>query len=220
MMPAAGRSALVLRGGEIHVRTIEADEDAPAPWDEALRRRCHELLAAYCGYPAEQLRFSYGRWGKPRVVAADGRRVFHNISHSGRRGVVAVCLDGEVGIDIEAMRPGRRIADVVAYAFSPEEIAAVEGAEAGHRLSLFYDLWTKKEALIKAAGASVAVHMRRTAIARTADQHGWAQARIHGLPGGWFVRAIDIFPGYAAAVCAPEPTAAVLVFRATRPAEE
>jgi 4'-phosphopantetheinyl transferase len=192
------------------------DEQTVGPWDEGLRRRCHELLAGYCGCLPEELGFSYGPWGKPLVATGDGRRVFHSISHSGRRAAVAVCLDGEVGIDIEAMRPGRRFADVVAYAFSPEEIAALDGAESEERTSLFYDLWTKKEALIKAAGASVAVHMDRTSVTGRAGENGWTAARIRGLAGCWFVRSVEVLPGYAGAVCAAAP-ASVVVVRACTP---
>jgi 4'-phosphopantetheinyl transferase len=187
------------------------DEQARAPWDDALRRRCLGLLAEYCGCEAEALRFSYGGWGKPLVVTPDGRRVYHSISHSGRCAAMAVCLDGEVGIDIEAHRPGRRLADVLGYAFSPEEIAAVDAAEAVKRLSVFYDLWSKKEALIKAAGASVAVHMDRTCIAGSAQENGWTPAFIRGLPGEWFVHGLRVFPGFSAAVCATQAAAVVVL---------
>jgi 4'-phosphopantetheinyl transferase len=205
-----------LQSGEIHIRTVQVDEEVPLPVDVHLRGFCNQILADYCGCLSETLRFSYGPWGKPRIAVGGSRRLFHSISHSGRRAAVAVCLDGEVGIDIEAVRPERRISDIVAYAFLPEEIAAVEASDAQERVTVFYDLWTKKEALIKAAGASVAVYMDRAAILGRAAENGWAPARIHGRPENWYVQALPVFPGYAAAVCGTTATAQVVVVGATK----
>lgn len=85
--------------------------------------------------------------GKP-IIANCGLHV--NVSHSGD--VVALAMaERPVGIDVEA------IAEAVPWeamtiAFSPTERARLSGLAGDERRRRFYEIWTRKEALLKADG--------------------------------------------------------------------
>lgn len=82
--------------------------------------------------------------GKPRTRSG----ACFNLSHSGDYAAIALG-DNEVGVDIEAVRLVNplRLGKAV---FCENELALLRCAR--DRLGCFYDLWTKKEALLKCMG--------------------------------------------------------------------
>src|SRR5262245_42142179 len=74
------------------------------------------------------------------------------ISHSGGWVACAVANRGQVGIDIEAYRPGRDIVGIAGLAFGDGERRAVEREGA----AAFYRIWTSRDALAKARGRGLA----------------------------------------------------------------
>lgn len=83
-------------------------------------------------------------FGKP--TAANGRGF--NLTHSGSYAAIALA-DCEVGVDLERLRPvnALRTGRIV---FCDEEMELLRGAN--DRSGCFFDLWTKKEALLKCMG--------------------------------------------------------------------
>lgn len=83
-------------------------------------------------------------YGKPK---AKGDTQF-NLTHSGRYAAIALG-DCEVGVDLEAVRPVNtlRMGKVV---FCEREMELLR--KSSDRLGYFFDLWTKKEALLKCMG--------------------------------------------------------------------
>jgi phosphopantetheinyl transferase len=117
----------------------------------------HALLAATVaaatGCDRCAWRLSGQDGGKPRLEIADGKPLYANISHT--RGWVAVALTSaaEVGVDIEAERPIPDLQELAAVALAPGERRAL--AAATEPIGLFFRLWTRKEALIKALGVGL-----------------------------------------------------------------
>jgi 4'-phosphopantetheinyl transferase len=74
------------------------------------------------------------------------------ISHSGGWVACAVASRGQIGIDIEAYRPGRDITGIAELAFGAGERRDVEREGA----AAFYRIWTSREALAKARGRGLA----------------------------------------------------------------
>ena len=70
-----------------------------------------------------------------------------SVSHCDGRVAVAACTDGAVGVDVEALGTLRA-------AEFPRYLNAAERAWAGTSPRRFYSLWTRKEAVAKAAGAA------------------------------------------------------------------
>lgn len=115
------------------------------------------LLAERTGAAAEALRFEAASSGKPRAFLPTGESAPpFSVSHSGRVVAIALSRGAEVGIDAE---PVDREVDALAVAtryFPDAERAVVERAPAHERRRAFLELWTLREAVVKARGATMA----------------------------------------------------------------
>ena len=121
------------------------------------RRLLTEAVAAYTGDRgrAEALTGAIrtGEKGKPYIDGFD----FFSISHTENVWAVMIC-DRECGLDIQL--PGKsRALSIAEKFFHPDDAAAVAAAcnEDPQTVNgVFFRLWARREALIKAAGGSVA----------------------------------------------------------------
>jgi 4'-phosphopantetheinyl transferase len=98
--------------------------------------------------------FTNGARGKPALMpdAAARTRLSFNLAHTDGLVACAVARDAEVGIDVEAVD---RRADALGLAgrfFSPAEVAELQRCPDGTRLLRFIEIWTLKEAYVKAIG--------------------------------------------------------------------
>jgi 4'-phosphopantetheinyl transferase len=90
---------------------------------------------------------------KLRLAAEEVR---FNLSHSGGLAVVAVTSDHEVGIDVERVRPDFPALSVADRFFSADERIALRAVDDRQRACAFFELWTRKEAYLKAVGVGIA----------------------------------------------------------------
>jgi 4'-phosphopantetheinyl transferase len=92
--------------------------------------------------------------GKP-VLAGEGAALHFNVAHTD--GVLVLAAGRRrVGVDVERVRELKADVDgLVRRYFSPAESAAFGGLPPRHRPAAFFRGWTCKEAVIKAAGATV-----------------------------------------------------------------
>ena len=94
----------------------------------------------------------YAEHGKPGFSGETG--LWFNLSHSGDDIALLFSDEGEVGCDIEVIRPRpnwRRLANAI---FSPGEHAEVEAEHPERQLDAFWRIWTRKEAMVKQRGGS------------------------------------------------------------------
>jgi 4'-phosphopantetheinyl transferase len=126
-----------------------------------------------------------GPSGKPRL--ADSEHGLHfNVSHSGDLALICIAECGEVGVDLEAVRPVPSAVPIARRYFTPEEASFVEGrrpdgddgAAGVDRRFLF--CWTRKEALAKAVGAGLSLDLRGFAVPLDPEGSG-PGARWHKL---------------------------------------
>lgn len=109
-------------------------------------------------------------------------RVDFNISHSGDLVVIAVghCL--RLGIDVEEIKPVN--VEDFSLTFSNEELWAIK--QFADPLILFYDLWTKKEAVLKANGKGMHLPVEEVTIMGDkafCEQEEWQLCSLRLLPG-------------------------------------
>lgn len=154
----------------------------------ALRR----VLERYLEVPAPEIVFAVGEHGKPRLATGAGPRF--NLSHSQGLALVAVA-EREVGIDLEAIRPGRDLVALAERALPPEQAAAVRAAAPLKRPSLFYAAWVRHEARLKCLGVGLGAAPPEARVA---------------------VEDIDVASGYAAAVAVAGDEVAPLLCRSLR----
>ena len=127
-----------------------------------------QTLASSGSHAAADWQFTTDDRGRPGL--ANGQLVF-SLSHT--RGLVACAVStaGQVGLDVEAVRPisAAQIADDF---FSPEEQRQLELLGAPAAALRFFDCWTLKEAYLKARGLGIAVHLSDLSFTLGADAIG------------------------------------------------
>ena len=101
----------------------------------------------------ELLAFETLTRGKPAAFV-DGipASINFNVSHSGNSGLIAFNFDGRIGIDVEERIAREDLKGLIETVFGPQEQLELSVLTGEPRLRLFYDLWTMKEALVKALG--------------------------------------------------------------------
>jgi len=106
------------------------------------------LLAYYLKSSPQSFKFVYNEYGKPAI---ENKALNFNISHSKNLAVYIFSENREVGIDLEYIRPIKNMDKLMKRFFSKAESQIVkERGEIG-----FLEIWTKKEALVKAKGKGV-----------------------------------------------------------------
>jgi 4'-phosphopantetheinyl transferase len=148
----------------------------------AARAGLRRILAGYAGADPASLEFVEGRAGKPRLVAP--RSLCFNLSHCADLALVAVGLNVRLGIDVERMRPVARVEELARRYFHPGEHAALMQIPPQRRSAAFLRCWTRKEALVKAAGGAIFGYLKRR----------------RPLSRRWWVSELDAGHGYVAAL--------------------
>jgi 4'-phosphopantetheinyl transferase len=115
------------------------------------RIRLRLTLATYLGMAPEEIVFRYGLFGKPAI---DGP-VHFNCSHSNGTLVIALAENTRVGIDIEFLRPLSDLEGMMRHVFTTDEQEFVRVQPVSMQQQVFYQIWTRKEAVLKALGKGI-----------------------------------------------------------------
>lgn len=85
-----------------------------------------------------------------------GNPLYFNITHSGDFIAFAISKALEIGLDIEnPTRSSGNLLDIAERYFTQKEIIALKNASDEAQLQLFYNIWTLKEAVLKATGDGI-----------------------------------------------------------------
>jgi 4'-phosphopantetheinyl transferase len=170
--------SLSLATGDVHVWRVELNQ--PEPLLEKFRETLEEqeldrasrfhfekhrrhftagrgvlrqLLSQYLGTKPEQLRLSYGAYGKPALNGEhkDSRLRF-NMSHSHEVALFAFAEDRELGVDVEHVRTDFASEEVARRFFSRREVETFNALPRHDQVAAFFKCWTRKEAFIKVIG--------------------------------------------------------------------
>ena len=102
--------------------------------------------------------FKKNKYGKPSISNSSLTVPLHfNISHADELVVMAVTLDQEVGIDVEYLFRAGKTVEIAESFFSPIEVKQLLALPAEKQKDRFFDLWTLKEAYIKACGMGLSI---------------------------------------------------------------
>jgi 4'-phosphopantetheinyl transferase len=118
----------------------------------------------------EAWRFDKTANGKPFLLDRDACRTSFSLSHTDGMVACAVTADADVGIDVECVDRDVDVAAVTARFLAPAEAAHLAQLDTAARRDRFFDLWTLKEALVKALGTGLAGSL--AALAFTIDANG------------------------------------------------
>ncbi|MCD6039743.1 MAG: sfp [Gammaproteobacteria bacterium] len=109
-----------------------------------------KTLSRYTGSAAKEIAFIYGPQGKPFLKDNSDDLQF-NVSHSADLAVFAVTTQQNIGVDIEKIEPPFK-EDVARRFFSQKEYTQLLSLTDEDQIKVFFQIWAKKEALIKALG--------------------------------------------------------------------
>jgi 4'-phosphopantetheinyl transferase len=161
------------------------------------------VLGPLAGAPPRELRFVIGEHGKPALCAAgDGEPIEFNLSHT--RGLVAcaVARGRAVGVDVERIDRRVDIDQLSRSVFSEGERAELMRLAGDEKRLRFFQLWTLKEAYIKAVGRGLSLPLRAISVS-FADP---AQPRLAFAEpiaddgAAWWLTMRDLTKGHALAV--------------------
>lgn len=167
------------------------------------------LAARHVGCAPEALVFGYRERGKPYLRAPVGDDLRFNVSHSGDVGLVAFARGREVGVDVEQRRTLSDLLSLARTSFSPGEFAALCRLAPDAHPDAFFACWSRKEAVIKATGEGIA--QLAAFDVSLAPGEPARLLRTPGEPAGarWELHELPPIPGYAAALVADGPVAAI-----------
>ena len=169
----------------------------------AARGVLRSLLAKYLERAPHELQFEYGPKGKPTLAirfAESG--LFFNLTHSENLALVAVTRLGPIGVDVEQIRSVPDTEELVARFFSARENALFQTLPANQKNIAFFNLWTRKEAWLKATGEGIGHLLNRVEVTFLPGEPAQllflpAQS---GLFSNWALQELKPAKGFIAAV--------------------
>ncbi len=120
---------LVTRAAVRHVLTLYSPSISPKMW-----------------------RFCTNDYGKPRIAQQLEPALYFNVSHTSGLIVLAVARQ-DIGVDVEHVGRNGNLVDLAETFFAPIEWCDLRDLPKAERRSRFFELWTLKEAYVKARGA-------------------------------------------------------------------
>ena len=218
-------STLALGPGEIHLwlalrgdgplidigsAGLSTDEIARArrlqrPADRELFLLAHamlrDVLARYLSVMPIQIVLKSAANGKPFLADSHCTDLRFNLSHSGDAVLCALTRGREIGVDIEAAAPREDLLSIARHFFAPDECTALAARSGDDRLALFYLLWTRKEAYLKACGKGLSYPLNKFSVmpSLAVPSNPVVRGPDTGSEATWSCYGLPMPPGYAAA---------------------
>jgi 4'-phosphopantetheinyl transferase len=169
----------------------------------AARGILRQILGAYLQKPPHTLQFQYSSNGKPILANTSGDDSLQfNLSHSDDVVLYAFTRNRNIGIDLERIQADVEVEQIASGFFAEAELNAIEQVPESKRNELFFQYWTRKEALIKATGEGLSFPIE------TFDVSGFDGSILspiflpsdNGERPRWYVQDLLLGPGYTAAI--------------------
>ncbi len=161
--------------------------------------------------------FVHGRNGKPGLAHRDDGQpdLSFNLTHT--RGLVAcvVAHGVDVGIDVERIDDAVDSLDIARRHFQPAEVADVERCRGDERGTRFAELWTLKEAYVKATGDGLSGGLDEYAFTFEGRTALRCDRGDRTLAGAWKFALFKV-SDYRLAVAVKDAAQGVGTFRMTR----
>jgi len=148
---------------------------------------------------------------KPTLLLVGDRenqqaKLHFNLSHTRGAALIGVALGRELGVDIEWHRPLHDLHAMAQYVMSKLEFERWLAMPSDEQTRGFYNLWTRKEAYLKAIGLGlyrnlqeVTVPVCATPLESQSDEAFLVQD--DRAKSKWTLRDIPVCEGYSASVC-------------------
>ncbi len=150
------------------------------------------LVGKYTNQDPLAIRLTKGARNKPELP--DNPEWHLNATHSGDWILLSVGKSS-VGVDVEEIKPDFGFEDVIPTSFSTQERQYIEAD--GNAPNRFYELWTRKEAFVKAIGSGIDETFSQ--IPSLTGLHELGNARF-AAAGKWITDSFHVAKGYSAAI--------------------
>jgi 4'-phosphopantetheinyl transferase len=166
---------------------------------ESFRR---SVLADALGVETGRLVFESDPFGRPRLDGELADRA--SFSCASTKGLMAIAFAGSgcIGVDVERLDASIVDDALCAAALAAEEVGSLDST-AG-RATAFFDVWTRKEAVMKAAGRGLRWDPRSVVVCGKPGDDGWIRARTPDMRT-WWVRSLPEYNGCSIAVALDRP---------------
>lgn len=125
------------------------------------RGTLRQTLALFLDISPVNLVFAYTEHGKPYLPEHSALQF--NISHAENEALIAITHGANVGIDIEKIKM-LEIDKLAERFFSSVEAEYLHQQSENEKIDAFFQLWTAKEAFIKATGLGLSQNLKRFSI--------------------------------------------------------
>jgi 4'-phosphopantetheinyl transferase len=181
----------------------QPERDRAARFYSAAHRACYinahvalrAILASYLDLAPGQLEFETNAYGKPRLL--NDPRLEFNLAHSRSLALIAVTRSHPIGVDVEYLRDDFDTLELANRFFAPREIELVRS-----RPDRFFEIWTRKEAFIKAIGMGVSYPLQEFDVCRDRVE---LSSRVPLPRAEWFVTTFTPAPACIAALVTSSP---------------
>ena len=152
-----------VKSTEQYLSTEEIDRGSRFRFENDRRdfSAAHDLLrralSRYADKSPSDWRFATNDYGKPSLENVDlkGRPLSFSLSHTSGCVVCAITSDVQIGVDVERVDHSRPVQEIADRYFAKEEAAWLRRCSDDQRNVRFVELWTLKEAFLKAIGVGV-----------------------------------------------------------------
>jgi 4'-phosphopantetheinyl transferase len=183
---------------------LGADEAAVWRVSPAMQHPIEKVAAQYLQAPVRVTRTPAG---KPELEESD---LGVSLAHSGEVVLVAIAQAREVGVDVEVLRSDAARWSLVSHALTERERQRLDVLDAPTRAESFLRVWTRKEAILKAAGTGLGIDPRRLELD---DLDVVAVPRQLGQANDWTLADVPL-AGYAATIALKGRLSSLLLFDA------
>ncbi len=184
---------------------FDADRLRFARCRATLRRALGERL----GLAPEAVEFEFGPHGKPSLAGAVAGRWQFNVSHTRGAALIALAEGAEIGVDVERERPMADMDAVARRVFTKREQEGLRPLAGRARAARFFQLWTAKEAFLKALGTGLTLAPARVECRLPGEGGALGVFACGGVAAAAALRCVQVtIPGATsdlhATLCAPE----------------
>lgn len=136
---------------------FESDRDIYLVAHVLVRR----MLARIAGVAPDSFAFVAGEHGRPEISAPEPAKALRfNLSHTHGLVACAVTRARDIGVDVEYVERKVEVMNVANHVFSTVEVAGLAALSGEAQRERFFELWTLKEAYIKAIGKGLSAPLR------------------------------------------------------------
>ena len=167
----------------------------------AARAILRKLLSSYLSVDPRSLQFSYGKQGKPLLLGSQNQPTLDfNISHSQKYAIFGFGVERAIGVDIEYQKAMPDALKIARRFFSDKESEILVKSPSEQQSKLFFQLWTAKEAYLKAIGTGLTGSLSKVEIALEQEQKLYFAEIADAASSNWCLHSYTPACNYLGAI--------------------